>query len=265
MPRRNSLRRFGIPHITAYWVILQVVCMLLTWMEPRAAERLVFDPALVMQGQWWRILTFLVMPQSTSPIFAVFVYYFFWLMGTALENQWGVGRYNLFLLLGAVLNIAAGFIPYFITGTGGVSTNTYLLESVFLAFAVFYPDFIITLFFVLPVKIKWLAALTSLLYCLQFFLADWVGRAMIVASLGNFLLFFSKDLLLHFRQGGRLIKSQLRVVPAPAATTLHRCSVCGITEKSAPDAEFRYCSNCGGKCFCLVHLKDHVCTLPTTL
>ena len=63
----------------------------------------------VLAGEVWRLLTFFFVPFTTDPIFLLFAYLIFYMMGNALEAYWGVVRYNVFLWLGAVLTIAAAF------------------------------------------------------------------------------------------------------------------------------------------------------------
>src|SRR5690606_4821670 len=106
-----------------------------------------------------------------------------WLFGNALESQWGAVRLNLFLLIGFVLHVAASFIF-----PAQPITNAFLYGSMFLAFAYLYPDYVFLLFFILPVKVKWLALAAWLVYGFEFVTGDWATRAVVFASVGNFLL-----------------------------------------------------------------------------
>lgn len=262
----SRVERFAIPNITAYWIGFQAGAMFLIWAKPEYAQALILDTGKILQGEWWRIFTFLFMPASISPIFAIFVLYFYWMMGTALERQWGVARYNAFLVVGALANMAAAFVPL-LFGATGQGSNYYLMESVFLAFATLYPEFTIYLFFVLPVKVKWLALLTFILLGAQLVLADWPGRAMVVMSVANYLVFFRGELLQKAKFGQKQMRRQVqRMATGGAETpaTLHKCVVCGATERSDPQLEFRYCGSCGNKCYCLVHLRGHACVTAAT-
>src|SRR5438105_6602401 len=155
--------RFAVPQVTAGMIACQVVVFLAGFVLDRPgrepiASQLVFIPERVLQGEVWRLLTFLVMPpfpsvvSFTNLVFAFFFWYLFYLMGTALERTWGTFRYNVYLLLGYVATVGLAFIL-----PGAPATNAYLQGSVFLAFAYLYPDFEMYLFFILPVKITWLA------------------------------------------------------------------------------------------------------------
>ena len=112
--------------------------------------------------------------------------YFYWLIGSGLEREWGSFRFNVFYLCGAIGTIISGLI------TGYVG-NTYLNFSLFLAFALLYPDFQVMLFFILPVKMKWLAWLDVAFLALEFLRSSWSGKLAILFALANILLFFGKD------------------------------------------------------------------------
>ncbi|HUO07815.1 MAG TPA: rhomboid family intramembrane serine protease [Phycisphaerae bacterium] len=255
--------RIAIPNITVYLIAFQVMCLFMIVGQPQShfEQKLVFDAARVMQGEWWRVITFLFLPPIENPVFAFFAFYFFWLMGTALESHWGTARFNLFLLIGALATIGSGFLAYALGAEGIGGTNVYIGETVFLAFATLYPDFQIYLFFILPVKVKYLAILTGIMLCLQLLVVGWVEKAMLVAAVGNYLLFFSGDIVELIRRGKSRARQKMRqsalYVP-PSGDAMHCCCVCKATEKTHPDYEFRYCSECGGKCYCLQHQKEHV-------
>src|SRR4029077_2272748 len=120
-------------------------------------------PEAVGWGEWWRLVSFLFTPPSGNPLLAIFALYFLWFMGGALEAQWGAFRYNVYVLIGYAMTVAAAFaFPY------GAATNGYITGSIFLAFAYLFPDFQILLFFILPVKVKWLALITWLFFAYQF-------------------------------------------------------------------------------------------------
>lgn len=257
----NALGHLAIPNVTVYLIGLQVMCMLLVVGKPEFGELLLLDPTKVREGEYWRLLTFLFYPPTVSPIWAFFVYYFFWLMGTALEANWGTFRYNLYLLLAAVMSIAAAFLPMALglPVVGGASSG-FVSGSVFLAFAFLYPDFVIRIFFILPVRIKWLALLTWIFYGVTLVFGAWLSKAMVLASIANFLLFFWSDILERMRHGHKQMHRQIKRITksAPQDTgAFHRCSVCGITDRSHPQMEFRYCTACGGKGYCMEHIATH--------
>jgi membrane associated rhomboid family serine protease len=161
----RRLGRFAPTHLTLYLIIGQVFVTLSAMLGLLDLRQFVLVPALVTHGEPWRLVTFLFYPppvnlnSTFSLVLLPFAWWIFYLMGNALEHYWGSVRYTLFLLLGCVLTIGAAFLT-----PGAPVTNAFIGGSVFLAFAWLNPDFELSLFFILPVKIKWLALLTCLYY-----------------------------------------------------------------------------------------------------
>jgi membrane associated rhomboid family serine protease len=254
----KALGPYAIPHLTLCIIAFQVVCYLLVTARPEFAEALTLNAQAVAQGEWWRLLLFVFLPPATSPIFLFFALYMFYLMGTALERHWGTFRYNLYLLVAYVASVGASFGPYLL-GQPGSGTNAYIGLSVFLAFAALFPDFVIYLFFFIPVRVKWLALLTWVVFGFMLVTGSWMTRVLIGASVANYLLFFWRDILDHAqirRQRMHRQIKRIRTQPSGPAE-FHRCVVCGATERSHPQFEFRYCPECGGKGYCLEHLRNH--------
>lgn len=155
-----------------------------------------FDRSLIFSGQVWRVLSFVFEPYGSSPIFIFFSLYFYWLMGTSLEREWGSFRFDLFYLCGVICAIISGLIT-------GYTTNHFLNMSLFFAFALLYPDFEVRLFFVLPLKIKWLAIVDALYFVYMFITSGWVLRSAILFSLVNLALFFGGDLIEKIKRAKR--------------------------------------------------------------
>lgn len=149
---------------------------------------LVLYPDRVLQGEIWRLVTYIFIPPSFSPFWIIFVLYFYYLVGTGLEQAWGAFRFNLYYLLGMVGTTVAAFI------TGAGYTGVYLNLSLFLAFAHLYPDFQLLLFFILPVKIKYLAWLNWALLGGTVLLGALPHKIAAVAAVINFFIFFGKDI-----------------------------------------------------------------------
>ena len=154
--------------------------------ELRVSSWIALDRELVLQGQVWRLLSFIFEPTSNSVIWIIFSLYFYYLAGSGLENQWGAFRFNLYYLVG----ILGAVIAAMITGSGD---NSYLNLSLFFGFAALFPNYQILLFFFLPVKIKYLAFVDALLFVISLIFGSWPQRAAILFSLLNFLLFFGGD------------------------------------------------------------------------
>ena len=161
---------------------------------------LMLDITSVLRGQVWRLVTWLFVPQQTSMLWMLISLYFYYMIGTALETRWGPRRFLIYYVIGALANIAGAFIAHAFTGYG-YGVNTYLYFSLFLAFAALYPDMQFMLFFILPVKAKWLAAVDLLYFLIAIITGGASLRLAAIASLVNVALFFGEDL---YQTGRRL-------------------------------------------------------------
>lgn len=247
----RTFRGIALPNITLYIVIGQAFFYIAAYAGTLNVSRMLMVPSLVLRGEWWRLIAFIFMPPSTSIVFVFFGLYFFYLMGSALEGHWGAFRYNLFLLIGWLLTVSVAFLV-----PNSIATNVFIGASVFLAFAHLYPEFTIYIFFILPVKIKWLALLTWIGYGLSLLFGSWETRLFVLASIGNYLLFFGNDILWRVKTGRRKMQRQVRTISG-SGEPFHRCSVCGKSDVSHPEMEFRYCPDCGGLGYCMEHITNH--------
>lgn len=246
------VRPIAIPNLTATLVGCQFVFWVLSLVDPTMIERgqLVWD--LVIAGEVWRLGTFLLIAPTSNPIFAVFYFYIFYMMGTALEQQWGNVRYCSFIYVGILLSLIAAGIAHDQSVTG-----FFLEATVFLAFATYNPNFEFLLFFVLPVKIKYLAWLQAAVYVLTFIAAPMAGKMLVLASVGNYLLFFGRGL---FGKGANFHRQLTwkKKQTAQAKVPRHVCHICKIDSNTHPKMGFRYCSQCDGHfAYCEDHLTDH--------
>jgi len=238
--------------LALYLVFGQVTVYLAVMLGRLDPELFLFIPRRALMGQWWRLFTFLLMPPPMNIIFICFAWWIFYMMGKALEDFWGAFRFNLFILLGAALTIGLSFLRLDVA-----TSNAFLAGSVFLAFAYLNPDFELLLFFVLPVKIKWLALLTWGVYGFEFIAGGWSARLQIIAATGNFFLFFGRDLVQGARSRRRAM-ARAAERSAAAGQARHRCRICGKTDKSDPELDFRYCTKCSGEeCYCPEHIRNH--------
>ncbi len=248
----KRLRPFAVPHLTVVLIAGQTIVWALSLSKPEIRGVIALVPARVFEGEVWRLVTFLFYPPITNAIFAFFAWYLLYLMGDALEHQWGATRYNIFLLIGYLATVAASLLT-----PGAAQTNFYLLESIFLAFAYRFPDFQILLFFILPVKVKWLALIAWIQFFISFALGGWTTRLAILAAVLNFLLFFGRDIWMAMRAGRRRMARQAQRIKEEHEP-VHRCVVCGVTDKSDPGMDFRYCSRCADSpCYCAEHIRNH--------
>ena len=246
----RKLARFAIPHLTLWIILGQVLFFMLHFSHHHIIQRLYLYPPLVWAGEWWRLFSFVLIPPSYNPLWLFLDIYFFFLIGSALENTWGALHYNLFLLIGWMATVAAAFLV-----PGPATSNVYLFGSVFLAFAFLYPDFIIYIFFVLPMRVQYIAWVIWAIYGWMFLSGDWSQRVIIVAAVLNFLIFFRHDIIHRIRYGHRkMVQKAVQSADEP----FHRCNLCGITERTNPEMEFRYCNQCAGTpCYCIHHINAH--------
>lgn len=242
--------RWALPHLTIYLLVLQGVGVLLLATGTVPHYELVMTGGLVKSGQWWRLISFLMMPRTMSPIWLIFSFIIFYMMGSSLEMRWGTFRYNLFLFCSYWLTIVGSFIF-----PNAIISNIYFLGGVFLAFATLFPNFEFLLFFILPVKVKWLGMLTAGLYIFTLLTSHVGNRVAVAAVFINYLLFFGKDFLHNRQMVNRRKEFQAKQLKVEESFR-NQCEVCKANDASDPDLDFRYCASCG-RCFCSVHINDH--------
>lgn len=187
--------KLAIPHLMYYISGGMLIVFLIEFLFPnfKLLSMLTLDMNQVAQGQVWRLVTFIFAPTSSSPIWIIFSLYFYCLLGESLEREWGSFRFCLFYLTGMVGAILAALIT-------GFGMNTYLNLSIFLAFAFFYPDFQVMVFFFIPVKVKYLALLDLALLVWSFITNGWEARAAILFSLLNVVLYFGGHFIKNFKR-----------------------------------------------------------------
>ncbi len=269
--------RYAIPNLMYYIIILYAVGFILQFINPAFYyQYLSLDVSMILKGQVWRILTFIIQPPSTSIFFVIFALYLYYMIGNELERAWGAFRFNLYFFAGVLFHVIAAFLVYLFAGVSLPLDTWYLNLSLFFAFAALYPNVQFLLFFVIPIKVKWLAWLDGLYFIytiIQAFLPAYGGgpygvvyRANALAavvSLLNFVIFFlgSRNMRMYSpKQVKRKRDFQRKTRPENiyAGGARHRCAVCGRTELDDPNLEFRYCSKCNGNYeYCQDHLFTH--------
>ena len=267
--------RFGIPNLMLYIVIGNVAVYLLSVLtranDIGALSFLAFSLRGLLRGEVWRIITFIFVPGFTSPFWLIVSLYFYYWIGSTLEREWGTARFNLYYFSGTVLTVLGAVLASLITGQVDllVAGTTYVNLSMFLAFAVLFPDMQVLIFFILPVKMKWLAWLDGALFALNVVLSlikgDWVGVILPIVALLNFLVFIWPEIQrLHDRRRHQTARQTVNFRKAVRQQQQqkgyrHKCAVCGRTDADYPDLQFRYCSKCAGyHCFCQDHIFTHV-------
>lgn len=269
--------RFGIPNLTVYIVVCYVIGYALMIVNPSLLNWLSLEPAYILRGQIWRLVTWVLYPPDSSNVllFALMVLFFYYPIGTSLERTLGTFKYTLYILSGMVFTILGAFILYFILGgnvlVGSVFSTYYISLSTFLAYAMCYPEMQVLLMFIIPIKMKWMAIFYVVIVAyemIQYIMAGaWYLVIPIVASLLNFIIFYfgSKDFSrynpkeVHRRnEFRRAMEPQGRMKSGNGTVTKHKCAICGRTELDDPNLEFRFCSRCNGNYeYCQDHLFTH--------
>lgn len=263
--------RFAISNLMLYIMLGQTIVFFSTLLLGSTLINLLyFDPLLIIRGQIWRLVSFVFIPNTFHPIFFLFAAFLYYSIGSNLERTWGSFKFNMYYLLGMLFNMIGLLVVQliFYPNTGhyfyasmGTSITVYLNLSLFLAFAALYPDVEFLLYGILPVKVKYLAAIDVIFLAYSFFTGGLGNSVLIVLSLLNFFVFFSGTLLNKRPTATqRQFKAQKRELQPgpPIKVAFHKCTVCGKTELTDPDMEFRYCSKCNGNHeYCMEHLHQH--------
>ena len=269
----RKLGRFAIPNLTVYLLIGYVIGFGVMYLMPEMVGYLTLEPALILRGQVWRLISWVLIPPTTNLISLVFLVLLYYSLGTALERTWGSFRYNVYIFSGLLFTVLAVFglyaFYYFRYGVevplsviGLIGTN-YITMSIFLAFAAIYPNMEVMLYFILPIKMKWMALVYVVLAGYDFLNGGIGIRVAIGASLLNFVIFFlSKRNFKRFGPREQARKAKFKKQSRPHMTYTngahHRCAVCGRTELDDPCLEFRFCSKCNGNYeYCQDHLFTH--------
>lgn len=251
--------RYAISQLMVYIVGINALVYVLRYAMPQsdALSKLRLDPQMILQGEVWRLITWIFIPPSASLIWIFFILYFYYMVGIGLEHEWGSFRFNVYYFIGISGTVLASFI------FGGGSTALYLNLSLFLAFAYIYPDYEILIFFILPVKVKYLAWVNWAFIGFTVLAAPLPAKAAALVSVANYFLFFGADIISTIKHRGSAYRrrssfnAKLRQGTV-AKGTFHKCAVCGMTEDDDITMEFRYCSTCEGAYeYCMTHLKTH--------
>jgi hypothetical protein len=246
----NSLGRFAIPGLIRYVVALNALVFLLTLLQPAYVAALVFSREAIEAGQVWRLVTWIFIP-TTQSLLLIFAYLSFtWWVGDGLEAAWGTFRLNVYYFLGLLGCVASGFI------FGVAGGNAMLTLTLLLAAATLEPNLQILLFYLIPMRLKWVAVIGLIYPAYIVATGGLPGAALVALCLINYLVFFGPTLLGQARANRAAGQRRARFEAAklPAALTLHRCESCARTEVSNPDLEFRVASD--GHEYCADHLPS---------
>ena len=272
----------GIPNLMLYIAVGTAIVYLMSEITGNYTlfGLLYFDRSLILKGQIWRLFTYpLTYGVGSNNLLLVAISLFcYYSLGRAMENVWGTLKFNLFYLTGVLM------MDIYCMVFGGYASVTYLNLSLFLSYATMYPDAHFLLFFIIPIKAWFFALFDLAIVLLDLFTASFPANLFSVISIANYFLFFGKDVLNVIPMSWRINLRRLfrkgqakptgnqqpKVIPFPKAGSYeatvatpkapytHRCTICGRTDISDPQLEFRYCSRCNGYyCYCEDHISNH--------
>ena len=248
-------RRFGhlaLPNLIRLITGFNALVFVLYKLNPRFLDAITLDPAAVMRGEVWRLVSYIFILTIGGPIgdwlmAALYIWYLWWL-GDGLESAWGSFRLNVFYLLGMIGTTVAAFFTH-------ANFSTAMLNaSLFFAFARFYPETVIYVLALIPVKVKWLAWFSGFWLAFWFLFGPWDYRLAVLAAFANYFAFFGYEIFQDVVHRRDVHARRLRFEKERFSDdeTLHRCETCGRTEHTAPDLEFRVAKD--GHEYCTEHL-----------
>ena len=287
-PLQRFLQKYAVSNLSLVIIMCYGFGYLLQYVNASFLNYLTLNPYAICHGQIWRLVTWVLVPPDTSNIlFIIIAMMFYYSIGTSLERVWGTYTYNVYIWLGLGITIIGAFVvmavSYILAGTAGISltgesaaayfaaisryfSTYYVNMSIFLAYALTFPDAVVLLWFIIPVKVKWLGVLYGVLLAWDFvstaMRGGWFVCVAMAASLANFLIFWLRSGKMR-RFSPRERKRRADFTDASkmrpkAGQARHRCAICERTELDDPTLEFRYCSRCEGNYeFCQDHLFRH--------
>jgi membrane associated rhomboid family serine protease len=250
-------RRLGfiaIPGLIRAIVALNALVFVLALLNQGFDSYLALDIGKIRAGEVWRLVTYIFVPRMAHPLVVLVVLWFLWFIGDGLERAWGPFRLTLYFLLGMIGTTIAALL------SNSQSSSQMLFTTLFFAFAHFYPDEVIYVFFILPLKVKWIAWAYAGLLLLGFVVQSTSFRLALVAALSNYLIFFGPGMIRHLRQRKEVAvrRNRFETQSRSEDEPLHRCATCGATELTDPNLEFRVARD--GEEYCLAHLPRPVKT-----
>ena len=171
--------KYAIPNLTLVLIMCYVAGYIIQLMGAAGGTNLLgfltLDPYRILHGQIWRLVTWVIYPPSSVGgtgnlvMFLLAIFFFYYPIGTSLDRSWGTFRYTLYIFSGVLFTVIAAVLLHVFTGGyvvmngiayslgGNIFTTYYISLSIFLAYAVTYPDLQLLLMFVTPIRMKWMA------------------------------------------------------------------------------------------------------------
>ena len=266
--------RYAIYNLSTYIIGAYIIGYFLYFLAPGVLYNyLSLEPYYILKGQIWRLVTWVLIPPESPGIFTIIMLMLYYSLGNSLEQTWGAFRYNAYIFSGIISTIIGAFILYAVMGGnivfGQALFSTYYINmSIFLACAASIPDVQVLLFFIIPIKVKYLAYLDAALFVFGVITMTFPLNLLPVVAVLNYLVYCGDWLFdffrpSHVRQRQKTVnfkREARRIQREQANKPYHyKCAVCGRTDADHPELEFRYCSRCVGyHCFCQDHINNHI-------
>ncbi|MCD7708310.1 MAG: hypothetical protein LUI02_00375 [Clostridiales bacterium] len=276
--------RYAIPHLYIYLVVANVIGYFIEYSRSNLMDYLMFSPFYIMHGQVWRLISWVFIPSTSLDFFGLLFLLCVLMWGRSLESFLGTFKLDCFLFQGIIISDIGGFVIYFISkaavgfGIPTYLTTYYILMTILLALAICMPDAEVRIYFVLPIRMKWMLVFELLYMAYTVFhsfrvyiqqlgqmfgiMYGFMYTAQIVLAIGSMFLFFwlsQTHLGRKGRKRRREFRKQFQAKPRPGSGLYqHKCAICGRTDLDSPNMQFRYCSKCNGNYeYCEEHLYTH--------
>lgn len=277
----NFERKFGkyaINNLPLMMILCYGVGYLISFINADFLNFLALNPYKIIHGQVWRIITWVILPPNTSNIiFTLFLLFCVYSIGVSIERVIGTYQFNLFIFTGILLTVigAFGLMGLWLLVYGPIMTEAffglysaffssyYLYISLFVVFALSFPDARFLFMFFIPVKAKWMVVIYIIEFVIDFALGNVFVRVALVAALLNFGIFWlrNKRGRVHMTPKQFVKRQEFKraeTMRESKTITRHKCAICGRTEVDSPDMQFRFCSKCEGNYeYCEEHLYTH--------
>ena len=267
----KKMGRYAIPNITRVFIVANLLgAVLYMVFKEYAIYLFTFDGAAILHGQFYRLFTWILYPTGGLSFFSLLFIFCLWMLGDSLERYLGSFRMNLYFFGGIILNIVVGMLVYVIFHISISLSMYHILFSLYLMLGLFMPEAEVRLYFVLPIRMKWLTILyfVMLAYDVYSYFRMGVGYGIkygseIVLAVVNLLFFVyscKNRLSRKQKRKQREFRAEFKAAePRPGSgITRHKCAICGRTELDDPNLQFRFCSKCEGNFeYCQEHLFTH--------
>jgi membrane associated rhomboid family serine protease len=168
---------------------LHFIFFMLVQMDPQKTYgTFAFEPNLALVKPWSFLSYQFLHNDGLGLFFGTMILY---ILGMALEGEWGTGEFTVFWLISSLGGSLAAFFTGTTLASGGIVTGV----SMLFAYAFLFPDMVFYMFFVIPVKVKWLAWLALAGLGWAFLQATLAGRpaagfVTVAGSAAGFLFFW---------------------------------------------------------------------------